>query len=62
MCWSVQRRAQIPAFSTGGKELGPVELESKRRLASVWIRVERVIGEARNRYIHTSKYNMNSDV
>ena len=40
----------IPAFSRGKKQLGPVELESTRGIASVRIHVERVIGEARNRY------------
>ena len=41
---------KIPAFTRGKKQLGPVELESTRGLASVRIHVERVIGEARNRY------------
>ncbi|XP_037650709.1 uncharacterized protein LOC119503167 [Sebastes umbrosus] len=41
---------KIPAFTKGEKQLGPVELESTRGLASVRIHVERVTGEARNRY------------
>ena len=41
---------KIPAFTKGKKQLGPVELESTRGLASVRIHVERVIGEVRNRY------------
>lgn len=41
---------KIPAFTRGKKQLSPVELESTRGLASVRIHVERVIGEARNRY------------
>ena len=41
---------KIPAFTRGRKQLSPVELESTRGLASVRIHVERVIGEARNRF------------
>lgn len=41
---------EIPAFTKGKKQLGPVELESTRGLASVRIHVERVMGKERNRH------------
>lgn len=42
-------QVEIPAF-TKGKKLTPVELEDTRKLASVRIYVERVIGLARSKY------------
>ncbi|XP_062401089.1 uncharacterized protein LOC134092302 [Sardina pilchardus] len=43
-------RVEIPAFTRGKKQLSPVELEDTRKLASVRIHVERVIGLARLKY------------
>ena len=43
-------RVEIPAFTQGKKQLGAVELEDSRKLASVRIHVERVIGQARSKY------------
>ena len=43
-------RVETPAFTRGKKQLGAVELEDSRKLASVRIHVERVIGQARSKY------------
>lgn len=41
---------EMPAFTKGKKQLGPVAVESTEGLASVQTHVERVIGKARNQY------------
>ena len=41
---------KIPAFTKGKKQLSGADFESARRIASVWIHVERVIGLVRNKY------------
>lgn len=43
-------RVEVPAFTRGKKQLSPLELEDTRKLASVRIHVERVIGFARSKY------------
>ena len=40
----------IPAFTTGKKQLSAKEVETSRKIASVRIHIERVIGLIRNRY------------
>jgi hypothetical protein len=39
---------EIPAFTQGRSQLSPLEVESTRKIASVRIHVERVIGLVRN--------------
>jgi len=59
----------IPAFTRGLKQLHPVEIERTRKIASVRIHVERVIGLLRNKYsilghrvpIHLLKERYNED-
>jgi len=46
MCAEVK----IPAFTQGRSQLSPLEVESTRKIASVRIHVERVIGLVRNKY------------
>ena len=41
---------QIPAFTIGKKQLSAIDVENSRRIASVRIHVERVIGNVRNKY------------
>ena len=41
---------QIPAFTRGKKQLSAVDVENSRRIASVRIYVEQVIGNVRNKY------------
>lgn len=41
---------EFPAFTKGKKQMHPLELESTRGLASVYIHVERVISLVRNKY------------
>ena len=41
---------QIPAFTRGKKQLSAIDVENSRRIASVRIHVERVIGNVRNKY------------
>ena len=41
---------KIPAFTKGKQQLGPVDIETSRVLASVRIHVERVIGMTRQKY------------
>lgn len=41
----------IPAFTKGKKQLSAEEIESTRKIASVRIHIERVIGLIKNRYI-----------
>ena len=40
----------IPAFTKGRSQLSPLDIESTRKLASVQIQVERVIGVVRQKY------------
>jgi len=40
----------IPAFTKGKSQLSPVDIETTRKIASVRIHVERVIGLVRNKY------------
>lgn len=47
---SQQAELKVPAFTKGKKQLNPVEIEDTRRLASVRIHVERVIGVVRQKY------------
>ena len=41
---------KIPAFTRGKKQLSPLEIEQKRKIAHSRIEVERVIGLVRNKY------------
>ena len=41
---------KIPAFTKGRIQLSPLEVESTRKIASVRIHVERVVGLVRNKY------------
>ena len=41
---------KIPAFTKGKKQLSGLDVEQSRRIASVRIHVERVIGNVRNKY------------
>ena len=41
---------KIPAFTKGKKQLSRIEVEQSRRIASVRIHIERVIGNVRNKY------------
>ena len=41
---------KIPAFTKGKRQLDPTDVEETRRIASVRIHVERVIGSVRNKY------------
>ena len=41
---------KIPAFTKGKKQLSGIEVEQSRRIASVRIHIERVIGNVRNKY------------
>ena len=41
---------KIPAFTKGKRQLSSLDVESSRRIASVRIHVERVIGNVRNKY------------
>ena len=41
---------KLPAFTRGKKQLSATDVENSRRIASVWIHVERVIGNLRNKY------------
>ena len=41
---------KIPAFTKGKKQLSGADVESTRRIASVWIHVEIVIRLVRNKY------------
>jgi len=45
-----QAELKIPAFTKGKKQLDAVEIEDTRRLASVRIHVERIIGTVRQRF------------
>ena len=42
--------AKIPAFTRGKTQLDPVDIELTRKLASLRIHVERVIGSVRQKY------------
>ena len=41
---------KLPAFTKGKKQLSAIDVENSRRIASVRIHVERVIGNLRNKY------------
>ena len=41
---------RIPAFTKGRSQFSPLDIESTRKLASVQIQVERVIGVVRQKY------------
>ena len=41
---------KIPAFTKGKRQLSALDVEQTRRIASVRIHVERVIGNVRNKY------------
>ena len=43
-------KVEIPAFTKGRKQLGPLDVEKTRKIASVRIHVERVIGLLRRKY------------
>ena len=45
-----QAELVIPAFTKGKAQLDPVDVEKTRRIASVHVHVERVIGLLRNKY------------
>ena len=47
---------KIPAFTKGKKQLSGADVESTRRIASVRIYVERVIGLIRNKYTYYKAY------
>ena len=43
-------KVKIPAFTKGKKQVSGADVESTRRIASVRIHVERIIGLVRNKY------------
>lgn len=43
-------QVKVPAFLKGKKQLDPIDIEDTRKLASVRIHVERVIGMLRQKY------------
>ena len=43
-------KVEIPSFTKGKKQLGPMDVEKTRKIASVRIHVERVIGLLRRKY------------
>ena len=47
---SVCSEVRIPAFTKGKNQLWPLNVESTRKLASIRIHVERVIGIVRQKY------------
>ena len=45
-----QAKLVIPAFTKGKKQLHPLDIENSRKIASVRIHVERVIGHVKNKF------------
>ena len=43
-------KLEIPAFTKGKSQLSRAKVETSRRLAHVWIHVERIIGQLRKKY------------
>ena len=46
----MQVSLKIPSFTKGVSQLPPLDIEKTRKLANLWIHVERVIGVTRQRY------------
>ena len=46
----IQSRMEMPAFTKGKNQLSPLDVETTRKIASVRIHVERVIGLVRQKY------------
>jgi len=49
--WFHQIELNIPAFTKGKNQLGPLDVEKTRKIANVHIHVERVRGTLRQKYI-----------
>ena len=47
---TIHSKLAIPVFTRGKKQLSPLDIESTRKIASVRIHVERVIGQVRKKY------------
>ena len=46
----MQAKLHIPAFTKGKSQLSALEIEDTRKIANVWIHIERVIGCVRQKY------------